>query len=382
MPFTQENKPLLEEAASINFQFTSSGAINPNRHTMYELGLYFIKKAVEVHGHRYGYKNVVYSGSKAKVSIVCRVHGVFFQNPNSHLRGVGCASCGGRAELSDTIFITRAKAIHGDKYDYSNVSYKNTSTKVDITCPIHGIFQQTPNSHLKGRGCPFCSRTKKDTTATFVAKAMGVHGNKYNYSLVDYVSSTSKISIICAEHGIFQQRPVCHLQGQGCPTCHGNVKDTTESFILKARAIHGDTYQYDLVDYINSSTNITIVCPNHGEFRQTPTSHLNFRGCPKCAGKNHNILYLLKCLDTGWYKIGITTDNIQKRLLSIGGELEEIHHVRLEDPRKHESILHNKYNDFNVYHDGVRNGNTEFFSLTEEQVRDVIDYMNEVSNER
>ena len=95
---------------------------------------------------------------------------------------------------------------------------------------------------------------------------------------------------------------------------------------------------------------------------------------------NHNILYLLKCLDSGLHKIGITTDSIQKRILSIGGNLEEVHHVRLEDPRKHESILHNKYNDFNVYHDGVRNGKTEFFSLTKNQVQEVISYMDEVAN--
>lgn len=132
--------------------------------------------------------------------------------------------------------------------------------------------------------------------------------------------------------------------------------------------------------YKSNKEIIEIVCPLHGSFFQAPADHLNFHGCPRCAGKNHNILYLLKCNETGWYKIGVTTDRVQKRIASIGGNLKEVYHVVLEDPRKHEAILHKRYEiarEFNLF---VRNGNTEFFSLTESQAQEIINYMNEIKN--
>ena len=132
--------------------------------------------------------------------------------------------------------------------------------------------------------------TRRYTTAEFIAKAKQVHGNKYDYSRVHYVDSVTPVSIICPEHGEFKQRPALHLTGTGCPSCGYNkvrsvLSDTLEVFLEKAWKVHGDKYDYSLVEYQGSEKKIRIVCPEHGEFLQTPNMHLRGRRCPTC-GKN------------------------------------------------------------------------------------------------
>ena len=120
-------------------------------------------------------------------------------------------------------FIEEAKNVHGDKYDYSKVEYINKNTKVCIICPEHGKFWQRPSDHLQGAGCYKCGRKnckgKKVTTKDFIENAVKLHGNKYDYSKSEYIDSKTKICIICPEHGEFWQLPTAHLQGQGCPKC-------------------------------------------------------------------------------------------------------------------------------------------------------------------
>jgi hypothetical protein len=126
-------------------------------------------------------------------------------------------------------FVEKAKMIHGDKYDYSLVDYKNVKTKVKIICPDHGPFEQRPDSHLNGCGCFKCSNIKtanhnRLNIDVFIEKAKIIHNNKYDYSLINYKNAKTKIKIICPEHGTFKQRPDCHLRGQGCPKCNGKYK--------------------------------------------------------------------------------------------------------------------------------------------------------------
>jgi hypothetical protein len=125
----------------------------------------FIEKAKEVHGNKYNYSKVEYIFSQKKVTIICSIHGEFEQRPNDHLMGKGCYLCGkisSSNKNSSTLeeFISKAKEIHISKYDYSLVKYINTQTKVKIICPVHGIFHQTPHKHLSGNGCPKCSSSK------------------------------------------------------------------------------------------------------------------------------------------------------------------------------------------------------------------------------
>ncbi len=121
---------------------------------------------------------------------------------------------------------------------------------------------------------------KPYTTKSFIIKANSVHLGEYNYSLVNYVNSKTKVKIICHIHGVFEQRPSPHINGQGCPKCRyiksGKSNSLlSEGFIIKAKEVHGDKYDYSLVEYINNKTKVKIICPIHGEFEQTPTSHIS-----------------------------------------------------------------------------------------------------------
>lgn len=127
--------------------------------------------------------------------------------------------------------------------------------------------------------------TKKrvSDTKSFITEAIKIHGNKYNYDRVDYQLCNIPVTITCPIHGEFDQIPSYHLQGNGCPKCSGKYKPSTEEFIEKARKIHGDKYDYSKVNYINCETKICIICPEHGEFWQTPNHHINAKcGCQKC----------------------------------------------------------------------------------------------------
>ena len=185
-------------------------------------------------------------------------------------------------------FIKRAMEVHGNKYDYSKVEYINNKTKVCIVCPEHGEFWQTPVKHINRKhGCPKCRGLYK-TINEWVEYAIQIHGDKYDYSKFHYLNIDTKSTIICPEHGEFQQSLYKHIhQKQGCPICankhrNDNNKLTNEKFITKAKEIHGNKYDYSKVNYVNNCTKVCIVCPEHGEFWQTPHNHLQSKGCPIC----------------------------------------------------------------------------------------------------
>ena len=137
-------------------------------------------------------------------------------------------------------FINRARKVHGNKYDYSKVEYINNKTKVCIVCPEHGEFWQTPNAHLQGQGCYKCFRHVYDNKS-FICESRKIHGNKYDYSKVEYKSLHNKVCIICPEHGEFWQTPNAHIQGQGCYKSFRQVYDN-KSFISETRKIHVNKY--------------------------------------------------------------------------------------------------------------------------------------------
>ena len=195
-------------------------------------------------------------------------------------------------KLTTETFIQRAREVHGDRYDYSKVNYINSTTPVKIICLEHGEFEQRPSKHLSGHNCPKCSKHYRRNTKEFIEEASVLHNNKYDYSKVNFVDTHTKVCIICPEHGEFWQTPHMHLQGKGCPKCGGTAKLTTEEFIQKAREIHGDKYDYTKTKYINNSEKVCIICLKHGEFWQKANDHLSGKkGCPKCKLKSQTKLY-------------------------------------------------------------------------------------------
>ena len=251
----------------------------------------FIGKAREIHGDKYDYSKTICNSCNDYVVIICPEHGAFVKKARFHLRGEGCQQCSLNNKkqkiFSAKDFIQEAKRIHGDKYDYSKVEYIDSATKVCIICPEHGEFWQVPPSHLRGNGCNKCSKPVYNTES-FIEKARELHGDKYDYSKVEYKNSSTKVCIICPEHGEFWVTPNNHIRKKGCPSCaiinvHKIQKLSTESFIEKAREVHGDKYDYSKVEYgKNNMESVCIICPKHGEFWQKPVKHLSGHGCLKC----------------------------------------------------------------------------------------------------
>lgn len=265
----------------------------------------FIDDAKKIHGDKYDYSKVKYVNKRTKVTIICSTHGEFEQTPDAHLQGNGCIKCKyvKHAEIlsGKHSFIERANKMHNNKYLYEKVNYINSLTKVIITCPIHGDFEQTPVNHITGRGCSKCAivSTKSKTSSTtedFIEKAKQIHGNKYDYSEVVYINNRTLIKIVCPEHGLFYQTPKKHLLGSGCKMCGyekvGKLcRKTTEDFIKDAKQVHGDKYDYSKTQYINSKRDVEIICSIHGSFWQNPHGHVSGYGCPKCTLKEQSKIY-------------------------------------------------------------------------------------------
>ena len=184
-------------------------------------------------------------------------------------------------------FIEKANKRHNNKYDYSQVEYVDSVTKVCIICPEHGEFWQTPQGHVRGNSCPKCANKKRGDTFRsngdeFVERASKIHNGRYIYDKTKYVNAETKIPILCLEHGTFWMTPMNHLLGQGCPKCSGRGLTTSE-IVTMFREKHDDKYDYSKVVYNRMHEKVCIICPKHGEFWQTPSKHLLGQGCPKCA---------------------------------------------------------------------------------------------------
>ena len=255
----------------------------------------------KVHGDKYDYSLVEYNRSDENVIIICSLHGEFLQTPQIHWIGSGCNECGNlktakSLRKTKEKFIEESNLVHGEKYDYSLVEYVSGSTKVNIICKKngHGVFPMTPGNHHEGQGCPICGRTKSSITRTkstenFIKQAKEIYLDKiYGYEKVNYLKGNKNVIIVCPIHGDFLKTPKKHLQGQGCQICgdlEGREKSrlTIEEFIERSNIIHNNYYGYDKVEYVNNSTDVIIVCPVHGDFPQTPSSHLSGRGCVDCG---------------------------------------------------------------------------------------------------
>ncbi len=211
--------------------------------------------------------------------------------------------------LTTEEFITRAKNIHGDKYDYSEAIYINSKEKVKIKCKIHGIFEPTPNNHLRGSSCPKCKyenqhSSLKLSTNEFICRSKNKFGNKFDYSQTIYTSTCNMVTIICPTHGAFETTPTSHLNSKyGCRQCGviGSArtrKVTFHDFIQRSHIIHNNKYDYsETTEFNNTKETVTIICPTHGKFKQLVYSHLNGNGCRLCKsskGERKIESYLLK----------------------------------------------------------------------------------------
>jgi len=241
----------------------------------------FIKKSIDIHGNLYDYSLVEYINNNTKVKILCNEHGEFKQKPVNHIYfKCGCPKCAGK-NITTQEFIEKCNKIHGNLYDYSLVDYKTMHIKIKIICPEHGIFEQTPSNHIH-HGCKKCFFDKKrNNEKIIIEKFKKLHNNLYDYSLIDYKTMNTKIKIVCLKHGIFEQTPVNHLQGKGCYKCSPNSKKDIFLILEKLNELHNNKYNYDM-NFNKTSNKIEILCDKHGIFYQTLNNHLDGHGCPFC----------------------------------------------------------------------------------------------------
>jgi hypothetical protein len=247
----------------------------------------FVKKAIDIHGDKYDYSHSIYINSRSHINILCKKHGLFSQRANNHLAGQGCPKCkcdtlSERFMLGTERFISSARELYGDKYNYDSVAYFNSNTKVIIKCIKHGKFEQTPIRYLKGYGCPTCSAENSLIAYDdFLAKSRLVHGDLFRYTFFENKKFKDKIEIICPKHGEFSQSISSHLRGHGCKQCSHHI-DSPQEKIDRFNAIHNNKYKYVLNDGVKDSSKIIIICDEHGEFMQTVNNHLAGHGCPQC----------------------------------------------------------------------------------------------------
>jgi very-short-patch-repair endonuclease len=321
----------------------------------------FIEEAMNIHGTLYDYSKSVYINYNTNLIIICKIHGDFLQTPNSHIGlKCGCFKCSPSYKISNDEFIKKAMNKFGDRYDYSNTKYINSVTKVEIKCMKHNnIFYQPPKYHISERqGCNFClsehfTKIQTKPLEKFIDDANIVHNNKYDYSLVEYKNSDTKMCIKCIKHDtIFYQTGCHHLSGKsGCKLCfsekiHEKNTKTTEEFVNECIEIYGDKYDYSLTEYKGSDKKINIICKLHNnKFFQVASIHINYPdrlGCKKCIGNSVSERNLLTTEEFILNAIKIHNDDYNYEKVNYKGAHDKIiiickknNHEFLQSPSTH-----------------------------------------------
>jgi len=299
-------------------------------------------------------------------------------------------------------FVKESILIHGDAFDYSKTAYTTAHTKVTITCNTHGDFEQRPNDHLRGRqGCPECIQEERQLrgvferngTKYFISRAQEIHGNRYDYQLVDYVNAHTPVTIICKKHGKFELTPNAHLRPRGCPVCGNELRAQQEKTKSASRAIniatikHNFKYGYHHVDRtLGVSVPVEIVCPRHGSFMQPLNSHKKY-GCKQCAAEDRfagqyslraikekfpdtmGLFYCLRCSinEESFLKFGITAKSVNERYSNHSGiqfVVSMEFGTTLLHARELEIYLRNEYSNYRYFPTVKFPGYTECYDST------------------
>lgn len=336
-----------------------------------------------MHDNKYDYSNTIYKGMNKLITYICPSHGEYTQKATAHKVGKKCYECAkedikNKQKNNIKDVINKCNKKHKNKYDYSKFVYVNYNTKGLIICDCKNEFMQTMGKHLNtGRGCPKCGIIKNGVSNRLsfqdvVIKANNAHNNKYDYSSIEnYTITHNKYKIVCNIHGEFMQQMTKHLSGDGCPKCQNMLSQ--EEVIKRFKKVHGNKYNYSLVDYKNNQQNVNIICNVCKKtFSQIPSNHWVGQGCPSCALTGFDqtragILYYLSINNGMAYKIGITNKTIKERFKADMQYIKVIHTWSFENGydalKKEQSIL----KEFKKYKyrgaDLLKNGNTELFNI-------------------
>lgn len=250
----------------------------------------WVERARAKHDNKYTYPKAE-KDEAGKIEIVCPEHGAFLQTPQKHMSGRGCPKCGHQGKEPEE-HLAEIRALH-PTLDFSVSEYVNSKQKMRVTCPQHGEFEITPNALKNRQGCVKCGDARSGEASRLSLEeaqhlAQTVHGDRYEYDWKTYKKSTEPMRMVCKEHGEFWQKFTFHRTGVGCPACgYEQAKRINRvpwtDWLVQARRVHGDKYEYDETTYSHSKADLRITCPDHGEFWQRPNNHTNGAGCPKCS---------------------------------------------------------------------------------------------------
>lgn len=284
----------------------------------------FLDKAIKIHSEeKYDYSKTVYKDFATKCIFICKKHGEFELLPHHFLKQKNpCKECAkenrkDRRDFTTSSYIEAATAKFDGKYSYEKTIFTKMIDYITVTCPIHGDFTVTAGHHLTSTfGCKQCSHdSQKITLEKFLKRARAAHGDKYNYDKVVIEDIYNPITITCPIHGDFVTDSNHHLNHKrGCKMCAiDKTRKSNDQYIKDAKAVHGDLYDYSLCNYKSTETEISIICKEHGVFKQLADSHLHKKqGCPKCNASMQE-KDIMKFLEEN----GITYE-FQKRLKELG----------------------------------------------------------------
>ena len=304
----------------------------------------FVKEAKQVHGDKYDYSKTEYVNSQTKVCIICPEHGEFWQFPNGHINGHGCPKCGrikrDKSCTKDIQYVKqKCNEIFGDRYNIVSNNYTGIYCEIDVLCKEHGIFKTTPNRLMNGHGCPTCGGNQKLTTEEFIKRAKEVHGDKYDYSKVDFKGTDKKVCIICPKHGEFWQFANGHLIGRGCPHCKQSslekeVRDFLEKeniqFIAQKRSkwLGKQSLDFYLPEY-----NIAIECQGQQHFkpseyfggneRYLKTKELDLNKNKICKEHNIEILYYTHCEEKYEFELIKDLETLKNKIYAKNGYISK-----------------------------------------------------------
>ena len=252
----------------------------------------FIQKCIEIHGtEKYDFSETIFNGMKKKVTVKCKKHNEYFEKTATYFLKPGnhCPLC--ETEIKHNTqesFIAKCKEIHGDKYNYDNTIFTKASEKIEIYCNTHkGFFTQIARDHKEGHGCNYCYGNKVKDTESFINESSKLYPDKGDYTLTVYKNNTTPVTIRCKEHNKeFKITPKDHSRRFGCYKCSSSKTLNKEQYLEEAIEKHGDLYEYDLSNYVNSSSKIKIKCKIHGWVETTAGPHIYGKGrkCSKCNG--------------------------------------------------------------------------------------------------
>lgn len=299
----------------------------------------FLERARKTHSEKYTYSEDSYKGTQHNITITCEEHGDFSQNVSSHLKGAQCPKCANlhrvrNRRLTFKEFHSRAERIHDHRYSYQEADLETGSESiVEITCREHGTFEQKVKKHLEGQGCPTCARlaTNKSNALTFKEfekRSKEKHGSLYEYVEKGFSGARQLTTIVCKEHGAFRQRAAQHLRGQGCKACAITNKADHQTYTFDEAVDKAKTVHGGKYAYLGLEGGLlTIECNDHGVFTQQYHNHVQGSGCRKCSNNG--------------------TSNFEKELLEFLSPYNAHPNYRL--PLEEGKVLRNAKRNVHVY---------------------------------